>query len=113
MSRYEAEGVLKTGSAEEGRPSTDPLPIEASSIGVYTMRMARVNVHLPNDLAAEAKAAGLNVSSVTQGALRSALAANRTDDWLDTLATVRATGIDHTTVAAAVAAAKDEIEGHG
>jgi len=77
------------------------------------MRMARVNVYLPNDLAAEVKAAGLNISSITQESLRRALAANHTNDWLNTLATVRATGIDHTTVAAAVAAAKDEIEGHG
>ena len=87
--------------------------VETTTFGVYTMRMARVNVYLPNDLAAEAKAAGLNVSSLTQDALRSALAASHTDDWLDTLATVRATGIDHATVAAAVVAAKDEIEGHG
>lgn len=77
------------------------------------MRMARINVYLPNDLASQAKAAGLNVSSLTQEALRSALAASRTDDWLDTLATVSSTGIDHTAVATAVAAAKDEIEGHG
>lgn len=77
------------------------------------MRMARVNVYLPNDLAAEAKAAGLNVSGLTQEALRSALAARQTDDWLDTLATVRSTGIDHTAVATAVAAAKDEVEGYG
>ncbi len=77
------------------------------------MRMARVNVYLPNSLAAEAKAAGLNVSSLTQEALRSALAASRTDDWLDSLAAVRSTGVDHAAVAAAVAAAKDEIEGHG
>jgi post-segregation antitoxin (ccd killing protein) len=87
--------------------------IEARSIGVYTMRMARVNVYLPNDLAAEAKAAGLNVSSLTQEALRSALAASHTDDWLDTLVTLRSTGIGHPAVAAAVATAKDEIEGHG
>jgi post-segregation antitoxin (ccd killing protein) len=75
--------------------------------------MARGNVYLPNDLAAEAKAMGLNVSDLTQEALRSALAATHTDDWLDTLATVRSTGIDHTAVAATVAAAKDEVEEYG
>ena len=77
------------------------------------MRMARVNVYLPNDLATEAKAAGLNVSSLTQEALRNALAATRTDAWLDGLATVHSTGVDHAKVAEAVKAAKDEIEGHG
>jgi len=42
---------------------------------------------LPNDLAAEAKATGLDVSNLTQEALRSALAANRVDEWLDDVLT--------------------------
>ena len=46
------------------------------------MRMARVNVYLPDDLAAEAKEAGLNVSNLTQKALRSTLAGIRVDEWL-------------------------------
>lgn len=77
------------------------------------MRMARVNVYLPNDLAAEAKAAGLNVSGLTQQALREALVAMRTDDWLDRIESMHPTGVDHGAVAGAVAAAKDELEGHG
>jgi post-segregation antitoxin (ccd killing protein) len=77
------------------------------------MRMARVNVYLPDDLAAEAKAAGLNVSSLTQDALRSALAADRVDDWLDDVAAMRPLRISHEVVASAVVAAKDELEGHG
>ena len=76
------------------------------------MRMARVNVYLPNDLATEAKAAGLNISSLTQEALREALAAMRTDDWLDSIDSMPSTGIDHAKVADVVEAAKDEIEGH-
>jgi post-segregation antitoxin (ccd killing protein) len=76
------------------------------------MRMARVNVYLPNDLASEAKAAGLNISNVTQQALRSALAARSTDGWLDGLASMPSTRVDHAKVAEAVEAAKDEIEGH-
>ena len=75
------------------------------------MRMARVNVYLPDDLAAEAKAAGLNVSKVTQKALRSALAAGRVDEWLDDIASLRQLGISHRAVAAAVAAAKDDLDG--
>jgi len=77
------------------------------------MRMARVNVYLPDDLAEEAKSAGLNVSSLTQEALRSALAASRASEWLDEVGAMKPTGIDHDTVALAVAAAKDEIEDLG
>jgi post-segregation antitoxin (ccd killing protein) len=74
------------------------------------MRMARVNVYLPDDLAAEAKAAGLNVSNLTQEALRSALAACRVDDWLDDVAAMRPLGINRRAVTEAVAAAKDDFE---
>lgn len=77
------------------------------------MRMARVNVYLPDDLAAEAKAAGLNVSNLTQEALRSALAARRVDDWLDDIAAVRPLGISHPAVAEAVAGAKDDLANRG
>jgi post-segregation antitoxin (ccd killing protein) len=77
------------------------------------MRMARVNVYLPDDLAAEAKTAGLNVSNLTQEALRNALAASRIDEWLDNVAAMRVLGISHRVVASAVTAAKDELEGHG
>ena len=34
------------------------------------MRMARVNVYLPDDLAAKARAADLNVSRLTQAAIQ-------------------------------------------
>ena len=77
------------------------------------MRMARVNVYLPDDLAAEAKAFGLNVSSLTQQALRSALAASRVDEWLDDVIALSPLDIAHDAIAKAVAAAKNELEGHG
>ncbi len=76
------------------------------------MRMARVNVYLPDELAAEVRAAGLNVSNVAQEALRSALAASRVDEWLDDVGSIRPLGIDRSAVASAVTAAKDELEGH-
>jgi post-segregation antitoxin (ccd killing protein) len=44
--------------------------------------MARVNVYLPDDLAEAARVAELNVSALTQDALRRALAGNRVDLWL-------------------------------
>lgn len=77
------------------------------------MRMARVNVYLPDDLAADAKGAGLNVSHLTQEALRSALVVNRVGDWLGAIVSMHPLGIDHAAVAAAVTAAKDEFEGNG
>jgi len=79
---------------------------------VYVMRMARVNVYLPDDLAAQAKAAGLNVSGLTQEAIKSALAARRVDDWLDDVASLPPLDVDEQAVAAAVLAAKDEFASH-
>ena len=76
------------------------------------MRMARVNVYLPDDLAAEAKAFGLNVSRLTQQALRSALAASRVDEWLDDVTALPSLDIAHDAIAHSVADAKDEVEGH-
>ncbi len=75
------------------------------------MRMARVNIYLPDDLAAQAKQARLNVSAITQDAIRSALAASATDNWLAGLTALDHTGIDHDTVARSVAEAKDELWG--
>ncbi len=74
------------------------------------MRMARVNVYLPDDLAAEAKAAGLNVSGITQEALRGALAARRVDDWLEVVVSMRSVQADAEAVAAAIDAAKQEFD---
>jgi post-segregation antitoxin (ccd killing protein) len=77
------------------------------------MRMARVNVYLPDDLAAEVRASGLNVSQVTQEALRAALGPMRMDAWLDEVIALGPTGITSSEVVAAVRAAKDELErGH-
>jgi post-segregation antitoxin (ccd killing protein) len=75
------------------------------------MRMARVNVYLPDDLAAEAKRARLNVSAITQEAIRTTLAASATDDWLAGLDALDRTGIDHATAGSAVTAVKDELWG--
>jgi len=74
------------------------------------MRMARVNVYLPDELAEKAKVAGLNVSSLTQEALRSALSAGRTDDWLDDISRLRATGVTHDDVIEVVNDARGEFD---
>lgn len=75
------------------------------------MRMSRVNVYLPDDLAAEAKEAGINVSSLAQEAIRSALASENLDTWLSSVSDLKAVDVDHEEVLAAVHAAKDELEG--
>jgi post-segregation antitoxin (ccd killing protein) len=64
------------------------------------MRIARVNVYLPDELAEEAKAAGLNVSGLTQEAVRGALRAGQTDGWLANVARLPRTTVTHDDVVA-------------
>ena len=47
--------------------------------------MARLNVYVPDELAARTREAGLNVSALTQQAISAALAAGQTDAWLASL----------------------------
>lgn len=70
--------------------------------------MARVNVYLPDDLAAQAKAAGLNLSSMTQEAVRQALAQHSTDAWLDEL-THPGRQVHHDVAMAALDTSRDEL----
>jgi post-segregation antitoxin (ccd killing protein) len=72
------------------------------------MRMARVNVYLPDDLAQQARAAGLNISGVTQEALRGALAGGETDRWLQRLEALPRLGVPHERVMAALDDARSE-----
>ena len=69
--------------------------------------MPRVNVYLPDDLAAAARAAKLNLSSLTQEAIRRELAGRTTDAWLATLDPVQ-TPVPHDTALAALDAAREE-----
>jgi post-segregation antitoxin (ccd killing protein) len=70
--------------------------------------MARVNVYLPDELAERARAAGLSISTLTQDALRGALAGLDTDRWLDHLEQLAATDVPHQRVIQAVDDARDE-----
>lgn len=72
------------------------------------MRMARVNVYLPDELAQRARAAGLNISGVAQEALRGALMSKETDGWLDRLETLPRADIAHGRVIDAIDAAREE-----
>lgn len=69
--------------------------------------MARLNVWVPDDLAARARELGLNVSALTQSALRAELERHATDHWLDALGTP-AGRADHASTMAALDDARDE-----
>ncbi len=69
--------------------------------------MARVNVYLPDDLASAARAAGLNLSSLTQDAIRQQLAGRTTDAWLATLDPAH-TPVPHDTALAALDVVREE-----
>lgn len=70
--------------------------------------MARVNVYLPDDLAEAARAAGLNVSNITQEALRDRLAGRRTSAWVAQIRRRHPTGVSHEEAIAALDAGRAE-----
>ena len=74
------------------------------------MRMARINVYLPDDLARKARAARLSVSNITQAALRRELGAHSTSEWLTRIGRLPATRVTHEQVLTAIDAAKDELD---
>jgi len=76
------------------------------------MRMARVNVYLPDELAQRARSAGLNISKVAQQALSDNLAQNETDRWLDRLEGLPRADIPHTRVIEAIDDARNELGDH-
>jgi post-segregation antitoxin (ccd killing protein) len=78
-------------------------------VSVYnTHIMARLNVYVPDALAEAARRAGLNVSSLTQEAVRARLVAGSTDAWLATLRPALSSQTGHETVMAALDAVRDE-----
>jgi len=73
------------------------------------MRMARVNVYLPDDLARRARSAGLNISGVAQRALNDALTRGETDRWLNRLEALPRAHVRHERLIEALDAARDEL----
>ncbi|SFO59314.1 Post-segregation antitoxin (ccd killing mechanism protein) encoded by the F plasmid [Pseudonocardia ammonioxydans] len=71
--------------------------------------MARLNVWVPDELAARARAQSLNVSALTQQALAAELDRQATDTWLAELPAPRRP-VAHTTAAAALDAARAEFD---
>lgn len=72
------------------------------------MCMARLNVYVPDDLAERARDRGLNVSALTQAAIRAELENSATDAWLGELG-ARSTGVRHDDVLDAIDSARDEL----
>lgn len=73
------------------------------------MRMARVNVYLPDELARQARAAGLNISGIAQEALSSTLERDETDRWLDHLDSLPRVDVPHQRVIDAIDDARTEL----
>jgi post-segregation antitoxin (ccd killing protein) len=71
--------------------------------------MPRVNIYLPDDLAEEAKLAGINVSQVAQEALRDRLRRQRMSDWVARVSKRSAIGVTHEQVINALHAAREEM----
>lgn len=70
--------------------------------------MARLNVWVPDELAARARAEGLNVSALTQAALQAELDRHATDQWLSGLALPDEPSVDPAVALAALDAARED-----
>lgn len=75
------------------------------------MRMARVNVYLPDDLAEAAKRSGLNVSALTQEAIRDEIGGASMENWLAMLASIPPVHVSSATVRQALDEARDDLWG--
>lgn len=75
---------------------------------VYHVCMARVNIYLPDELAARAREAGLNVSAVAREAIEHKLSARATNDWLQQVTKLGPTGITHEQVMEALDEVREE-----
>ncbi len=72
--------------------------------------MARLNIYVPDDLAAQAKDAHLNVSALARAAITQALKSRETDTWLAQLPQPART-VSHENAMAALDEARNELGG--
>jgi len=77
------------------------------------MRMARINVYVPDDLADAARSAELNVSAITQDAIRTVLSVKSTAVWLDSLGSLEPVDVASDAGRRALDEARDELWGDG
>ena len=73
--------------------------------------MARLNVYVPDELAAAARAAELNVSAITQEAIRAALESSSVGRWLVSLEDLGPTTVSHAAAVTALVEARSELWG--
>ena len=73
------------------------------------MRIARVNVYLPDELADAARAADLNISNLTQDAIRRELQQTGIAEWVQAVLGLGSPRVNHAAVQKAVDAARDEL----
>jgi post-segregation antitoxin (ccd killing protein) len=71
--------------------------------------MARLNVYVPDELADAARAAELNVSAITQDAIRAVLSARSAAAWLDSLDSLEPVSVTSTAAHRALDEARDEL----
>src|SRR5438105_451280 len=84
---------------------------DRATMCVYSVRIARINIYLPDELANQARAAQLNVSALAQEALRTELVRHQTDRWLERVRGLPRHDIDHASVIEALDAAREELGG--
>ena len=89
-------------------PRRASLASEALKICVYYVCMARMNIYLPDDLAAKARAAGLNLSALTRAAVETELARSLTDGWLERVLALGPTSVSHDEAMEALDAARED-----
>jgi post-segregation antitoxin (ccd killing protein) len=99
---------FRSSSASGALPRHGRAALAAGKSGVYNMRMARVNVYLPDDLADAAHAADLNISRLTQDAIRRELQQTGIQEWTQTVSRLARPRVSHAAVQKAIDAARDE-----
>lgn len=82
-------------------------PLPRHAISVYNVRMARLNVYVPDELADRARKAGLNVSAITQAAISAELTRQSMSAWVATLPPSSGR-VSHEEVLAAIDAGRDD-----
>lgn len=75
---------------------------------MYYVCMARMNIYLPDDLAAKARAAGLNISALARAAVEAELARSLTDGWLERVLALAPTSVSHDEAIEALEAARED-----
>ena len=86
-----------------------PQPVAGRS--VYSVCMARVNIYLPDELAARAREKGLNVSAVTRAALEAELAGDAGSEWLAQAEALPSLDVEHDDALTALDHAREEFSG--